>query len=48
MACLVLARLRNLIRGYSMFVIWVVVFSKFFINVVSLDGIEVCPFAVAL
>ena len=40
--------IKDLVRGYIVFVVQMIVFGAFCVNVVPLYSVEMCPFAMAL
>ena len=40
--------IKNLVRGYIVFIIQMIVFSEFCVNVIPPYSVEVCPFVMAL
>ena len=40
--------IRGLVRGYIVFIVQMVVFGEFCVNVIPLYSVEMCPFAVVL
>jgi len=40
--------IKDLVRGYIVFVVQMIAFGEFCVNVVSLYSVEMCPFAMAL
>jgi len=40
--------IKDLVRGYIVFIFQMIVFGEFCVNVVPLYSVEMCPFAMAL
>jgi len=41
-------RIKDLVRGYIVFIVQMIVFGEFCVNVILLYSVEVCPFVMAL
>ena len=40
--------IKDLIRGYIVFIVQMIIFGEFCVNVISLSSVEMCAFALAL
>jgi hypothetical protein len=40
--------IKDLVRGYIVFIVQMIIFSEFCVNVIPLSSVEVCPFVMAL
>jgi len=40
--------IKDLVRGYIVFIVQMIVFSEFCVNVIPLSSVEVCPFVMVL